>query len=209
MSKGVKKDILAKCDELIEKLQDLNKSNYRGYNIADNVRRKAGNVGDEAQSGGKNVNVKAYSSKPGQLSARQQADLEAKRARKMSSKSPVKVYTPEEVEQYKKRAALKQSERSEEDMEKMASQRLANMMNQKAMLGSNIPRQPTDEELFGHLVPRDEMVKAAEDKWNNAHNDWLKEAMKPISSRFSSQEEEEAYWTSIKVSDRDDGKPGY
>jgi hypothetical protein len=57
-------------------------------------------------------------------------------------------------------------------------------------------------------------------KWNEVHLNnlvvatadsfhWLKEAQKPISQNFRSEEEEIAYWNSIKVSDRDDGKSGY
>jgi hypothetical protein len=74
----------------------LEKSNYgpKGggqYNPADNVKRKAKNLTDTVGAG-PNVNVKAYSSKPGQLSAKQQAAAEAK---KLSG--PVKQYTPEEI----------------------------------------------------------------------------------------------------------------
>jgi hypothetical protein len=85
---------------------------------------------------------------------------------------------------------------------------LANMMAGKAMLG-NPPKQPTDQEMFGHLVPSEEQIQKAEKSWGGAINNWLEEASKPISSRFASQEEEEAYWASIRVSDRDDGKSGY
>lgn len=97
---------------------------------------------------------------------------------------------------------------NENAQDKALANRLASILSQRNMLGT-VPKQPTNKELFGHLVPNEQMIKTAEDKWNNVHTDWLKEAVKPISSRFSSEEEEEAYWASIKVSDRDDGKPGY
>ena len=87
----------------------------------------------------------------------------------------------------------------------MANQ-LANVMAGKAMLGIKPPPQPTDEQLFGHLVPSEEDIQKAEHAWSNRMN-WLEEAVKPISSRFSSPEEEQAYWDSLKV--RDDGKGDY
>jgi hypothetical protein len=56
------------------------------------------------------------------------------------------------------------------------------------------------------LAPSEEMLKAGEQQWGGAINNWLAEAQKPISARFSSEEEEAAYWDSIKVngSSRDD-----
>ena len=85
---------------------------------------------------------------------------------------------------------------------------LTKVMVGKNMLGIKPPRQPSNEEMFGHLVPSEDQLKKAEHEWNNRMN-WLQEAVKPISSRFKSAEEEQAYWDSIKVADRDDGKPGY
>jgi hypothetical protein len=92
--------------------------------------------------------------------------------------------------------------------EDVIANQLANLMTGKAMLNS-VPKQPTDEEMFGHLVPSEEQVNKTEQGWSNSINSWLAEASKPISSRFNSQEEEDAYWASIKVVDRDDGKSGY
>lgn len=104
--------------------------------------------------------------------------------------------------------------------EHAAANQLANLMMGKKMLGENVhpvvqammvppPPQPTDEQLFGHLVVTEEVAKSAERQWNGTINNWLTEATKPISQRFASEAEEEAYWASIKVSDRDDGSSGY
>ena len=106
------------------------------------------------------------------------------------------------------------------DGETAAANQLASLMAGKQMLGEQVhpairaqfaapPAQPTDEQLFGHLVVTEEMEKANEKQWQGAAFNWLAEAAKPISQKFSSEEEELAYWASIKVSDRDDGKPGY
>ncbi len=72
-------------------------SNYIGYKPEDNFRRKSNNTTDEL-GWGQNNNVKQYSTKPGQLSAKQQADAETKRQRALNRKQPVKRYTPEEIQ---------------------------------------------------------------------------------------------------------------
>ena len=47
------------------------------------------------------------------------------------------------------------------------------------LLGSP-PKQPTNEQLFGHLVVSEEMAKAKELKWENTIKDTFNEARKPI-----------------------------
>ena len=207
---------------------DLSKSSYgpKGaglYDPAASAKRKAKNVGEQAGAG-PNVNVKSYSSKPGQLSAKQQATQEAKRTKKLSG--PVKQYTPEQIAALEEARKLKKNVETEPWMghgqipnadeevthiqktnpavpgeDAMAAQ-LANMMQSKAMMRPD-HRQPTSKEMImaGQamgLVLTEEMAKAQEQKWGNTMN-WLQEAVKPISSRFASEEEELAYWSSIKV----------
>ena len=55
----------------------------------DNVRRKANNTSSEL-GWGPNNNVKAYSSKPGQLSAKTQAQRDATKYKRLNKKQPVK-----------------------------------------------------------------------------------------------------------------------
>jgi hypothetical protein len=221
----------------------MNKSNYgpKGagqYSLADNARRKMNNTG-ETRGVGPNVNVKSYSSKPGQMSAKQSADLTARIQRAANKKQPVKIWSPEEIaEENKKRGLTKtawvshnQIPSAEEEIlrlakatahsgELAAANQLANLMMSKQMLGKDAhpvvqtmmappPPQPTDEQMFGHLVVNEEMAKKAENQWNNCINNWLVEATKPISQRFASEEDEIAYWNSIKITDRDDGSSGY
>lgn len=216
------------------------KSNYgpKGAGLYDqtaNARRKANNIGDVAGAG-PNTNVKAYSSKPGQLSAKQQATAESRKTKKLSG--PVKQYTPAQIAALNEAQKLKKSmgwaehnsiPNADEEVEKLAkanpavaaedlmANQLANLMQGKAMLNPSMPHaqqppaQPTDEELFGHLVVTEEMEKAAQAQWEgNAFNSFLHEATKPISSRFASEEEEIEYWNSIKVSDKPGGgETGY
>lgn len=221
--------------------EEIEKSNYgpKGsgqYSAVDNARRKANNV--EPVMSGPNANSKAYSTKPGQLSAKASADLTARIQRQANKKQPVKQWTPEEIEAENKKRGLKKSwgqhlpfPSAEEEIMKLAkmetqtgdeaaANQLANLMSGKSMLGPNVhpavkammappPPQPTDEEMFGHLVVSEEMAKNAETQWSGTLNNFFTEATKPLSSRFASEEEEIAYWSSIKVADRDDGTSGY
>jgi len=201
------------------------------YTAVDNAKRKANNTGDVVGAG-PNVNAKSYSSKPGQLSGKQSADLTARIQNKANKKQPVKVYTPEEIAamapKYNPDGTLKKSwgqhlpfPNAEEEIMRLSradrtqvgedalANQLGNLMAGKAMLGNAPPAQPTDQQMFGHLVVTEEMQKANEKKWQGAAFDWLAEAAKPISQKFNSEEEELAYWKSIKVGDRDDGQAGY
>jgi hypothetical protein len=54
-----------------------------------------------------------------------------------------------------------------------------------------------------------EVMKAQDANWGNSINNWMNEAVKPISARFASEEEEMAYWSSIKISDVPDGQSGF
>jgi len=218
--------------------EEMDKSGYgpkRGgqYSVADNARRKMTNTGDRAGQG-PNANVKSYSSVPGQLSAKQQASAEQKKVKRLSG--PVKQYSPEQIAALEEARKLKKSveeapwithsavpnaDRELERLHKnnpvsqgenlMATQ-LAAMMNSKAMMRPN-HRQPTSEDMImaGQamgIAPTEEMIKSADQQWHGTMN-WLAEATKPISQRFASEEEELAYWSSIKVSDKGGGDYGF
>lgn len=87
---------------------EINKSNYgpagtaaaAQYQPHANQERKARNV-DQVQGIGQNKNVKAYSSKPGQLSAKQQAAKEMSSHRVKALSGPVKTLSSEEIERIK------------------------------------------------------------------------------------------------------------
>lgn len=99
------------------------------------------------------------------------------------------------------------AKKGEGDSDTDKANQLLNTMVKNNLLGlgpipvGTVPRQPTDEELFGHLVADEETVKKSEENWHNSINNWLHEANKPINSRFKTPEEEQEYWDSIKVSD--------
>jgi hypothetical protein len=193
---------------------DVEKSGYgpKGmsqYNPVDNIKRKARNTGAETGIG-PNLNTKSYSTKPGQLTAQQQAAAEAKRAKQMSG--PVKRWSPEQIAaENAKRKVVKSirdhipTQKTElEKGEDHVAERLAQIMLGKGMLNNPPPSQPTDEQMFGGMVVSEQELAKKESEWGNSINNWLAEATKPISSRFASEEEELAYWSSIKI--QDDGK---
>jgi hypothetical protein len=229
---NIASDPTAKSDEDEEDVEKSGYGKFKGgsqYSAADNAKRKMRNTSETAGQG-PNVNVKAYSSKPGQLSAKQQVAVEAAKAKRLSG--PVKQFTPEQIAAANEARKLKktfeegpwnshanipsaddevikvQKENPVQIAENIMANQLANVMLGRAMLGNPAPRQPTDQEMFGHLVPKEEEIQKAEAAWGNKLN-WLEEAIKPISSRFASEEEELAYWSGIKVSDKDDNKAGY
>lgn len=220
-----------RCDKCLE----MNKSNYgpKGagqYSAVDNARRKSNNL--DPVGFGPNVNAKAYSTKPGQMSGKAQASLTARIQNAANKKQPVKQWTPEEIAAENEKRGLKKGwgqhlpfPSAEEEIMKLAAQnpavvgedamanQLATMMKSKSMFSNY--QQPTQAEFDAAgermgLGVTEEMVKAAEQQWNGAINNWLAEATKPISQRFASEEEELAYWSKIKVNGGgDDGASGY
>jgi hypothetical protein len=212
-------------------IKDLNKSNYgpRGfgqYSEVDNIKRKANNVGDVMQDIGPNRNVKAFSTKPGQLSAKQQANQEAKKLNAANRKAPVTTFSEmseekkEELRQmYEKKGnkgeikkswanhnpipSVSQTSKNSENSEIVFTNQLVKMMQDRQMLNF---KQPTNDDFIASgeqmgLGSTKELVKKEQESFNSSINNWLKEATKPISQRFSSEEEELAYWNNIKVPD--------
>jgi hypothetical protein len=138
---------------------------------------------------------KKYS--PAQLAAME----EARRLKKNSEGTPWVQHAS--VPNADEELARMQKANPVERAENIMSNQLANMMQGRAMLGQP-PRQPTDQELFGHLVPSEDQLQKAEHQWNNRMN-WLEEAVKPIGSRFASEEEELAYWSNLGVNQKNTG----
>lgn len=199
---------------------EFEKSNYgpkggNQYTEADNAERKKNNTGDVVEGIGQNRNVKAYSTRPGQLSAKQSAAKQAREDRKRNRRQPVKVFTPEEIAAYQEaqKKKLAASIDIDEDygeilhkQENSAINGLIALMERKSML-KNL--QPTSEEMImtGEKMgigSSQEEIDATNSKWNNTINDWLIEASKPISSRFASKEQEQEYWNSIRVHNTSD-----
>lgn len=215
--------------------EDVEKSSYGPigtelYDQAVNAKRKMNNVGDIAGDA-PNKNVKSYSTKPGQLSSKAQADMTARTQAKLNRKQPVKVFSQEEKDALALKMGLKKTwanhlpfPSAEEEImnfaaiqkkskdENQLSNQLADIMNQKSMLGQN--RQPTSNEMITagesmRIGMPASSIQKTHAEWGDSFNNWLAEASKPINQRFSSAEEEDQYWNSIGIQDRDDGKTGY
>lgn len=50
------------------------------------------------------------------------------------------------------------------------------------------PKQPTDEQLFGHLVVPKEVAEAAEKKWDNTFNSFYEQVKQPVESQHPDKE---------------------
>lgn len=105
--------------------------------------------------------------------------------------------------------------KAKEMLEQQHAQRLANQLQKSGILTGKLPpRQPTSEEQEMWLVNQgfdtEESLAKKEESWSkNPINNWLVEATKPLNQRFKSEEEELAYWNSLKVNDSNRGNEGY
>jgi hypothetical protein len=97
------------------------------------------------------------------------------------------------------------------EREQDAIDRLTVLMHQKSMFNS---LQPSSEDFIKAgenmgIGLSKEHLEDHDSQWGNSINNWLQEATKPLSKRFSSAEEELKYWQSIKISSSDDESAGY
>lgn len=75
------------------------------YNENDNLRRKENNTTTELKDLGNNYKVKSYANKESLISNAKQVQREAERLKRLNKKQPVKIYSPEEIEIFKKKWA--------------------------------------------------------------------------------------------------------
>lgn len=78
------------------------------YNAPDNERRKTSRTGDIVEGVGPNTASRSYSTKPGQLSAKDQAAAEQKKVKTHSG--PVKIFSQEEKDALSTKMGLKKEE---------------------------------------------------------------------------------------------------
>lgn len=179
----------------------LDKSNYgpRGasqYSDADNARRKENNV-DEAPELGNMGRVKDYGpSNPKKVKE------EEKRIRSMNRKQPVKVFSREEIKALNEKGAMGAGKlkktwadhgeiptataikvETPNKAEDIIANQLGNLLLNKSLIGSLPPAQPTDQQLFGHLVPTETQLKQADEAFNNRFNSFYQEVSKPVESQ--------------------------
>jgi hypothetical protein len=102
-------------------------------------------------------------------------------------------------------SAHQSSEPTFESGEEAAANQLAKLMNNRNMFNF---KQPSNNDFIAAgermgIGANENMIKSEDEKWNNTMADFFREASKPISSRFSSPEEEAKYWDAIKIQDSD------
>ena len=227
------------CDRCIE----MEKSGYgpKGasqYNPNDNARRKANNTGDVIGEG-PNTNVKSWSTKPGQLSTKDQVNLATRIQNAASKKMPVKQFSAEEIATENAKRGLKKNQawgqhlpfpsaeqeimrlakNAPIDGEQAAATQLLNLMQGKQMLGENVhpavaammapPPPQPTNEQLFGNMVVTEEMAKAAEHKWNNTMNWMQEAQKPLTNKFKNETEELAYWDSIKIGDRDDGQSGY
>lgn len=160
----------------------LDKSNYgpkgaAAYSDADNARRKASNVGD-AEHLGSMGRVKNYGpSNPKVL------DMQARRIKSLNRKQPVKKLPPEEIARLNASGAYgagKIKKSADDERAEVLAKMLAGM---GMPMRSNSWRQPSDQEMFGHLAVSQEQADLAKSKWDDHFNNFFAEVTKPVEAQ--------------------------
>ncbi len=163
------------------------------YSDADNARRKANNT-DQIDSLGNMGRVKNYGpSNPKVI------DIQDRRVRRMNRKQPVKTFSQEEIAAMNaegkygagKKVAKSWVEHNPipsatevkkpvlKTAEELMPNQLANLLLNKSVIGAT-QKQPTDQEMFGHLVVTDEQAKAAQEAWETTLSSWHANVSKPV-----------------------------
>lgn len=93
VSEFIKNGDLVKARVALGSIFDFAKSGYKGYTIADNVKRKANNTGETTGIHTMD-SIKQYGGSGPNAAAREASEM-----RRKSKKNPVKIYTKEEIEQ--------------------------------------------------------------------------------------------------------------
>jgi len=156
----------------------LDKSNYgpkdmKLYDPNVNQERKANNVGETVPDAGKNVNVKAWTTMG---SAMSQAHNKAE-AKKQKAKTKASTRTLADMSDEEK-AAMKA--KYEKPLAKGADVvREALTTGQLPVMGDTAS-QPTDAQMFGHLVVSPEALKKAEERYQGGNKDVAAELSKPV-----------------------------
>jgi hypothetical protein len=148
--------------------EEVEKSGYgpKGaglYNPVDNIKRKKNRTGEVHEDVGQNKAVHQYAPTPAG-SAKQQADAESKKYKKLNQKQPVKIYTPEEKAALQ--AKMQKTMAVEYGLQPSSDQWLAAAAQQLGL--------PTDPKVAEALA------KQRDAKWENAMNDCFQKLMAPI-----------------------------
>lgn len=156
----------------------IEKSNYgpKGaglYNPLHNQERKAKNTGDVVADAGRNVNVKRYTTSGSSVQAAHEAA--AAKEQKIKTKASTRTFA-------------NMSEEEKAEMKAKYEKPLAKGADvvQEVLLTGNLPimvqakPQPTNEEMFGHLVKTQKEIDAAEARYQSGNKSVVEELSKPV-----------------------------
>lgn len=154
----------------------IEKSNYGpkgmgAYSTVDNIKRKASRTGEEHEHIGQNKGVRQYTTSGSSTNAAREA-AEAKRQAEANKKAPVRTLadmSDEEKKELEDRYKTNIKRASEDGGLKKGAD-----VAKEALTTGNLPimsgshQQPTDQEMFGHLVKSEQEIKAAEKAWEQS-----------------------------------------
>lgn len=151
----------------------INGEKINTYDAKANINRKATRTGEERPEMGRNQAVRQYTTNN---SSMQQAH-EAAQAKEQKAKSKASIRTFANMSEEEK-AAMKA--KYEKPLKKGVD------VVEEALSTGNLPvmtqatQQPTNEQMFGHLVKTEEQVKAEDAHWKDGTKRSMVEASKPI-----------------------------
>lgn len=152
----------------------INGQKVNTYDTTANINRKSTRTGEEVPGVGKNVGVRQYTTSNASV---QQAH-EAAQAAEQKIKTQASTRTFADMSEDEK-AQMKAK------YEKPALKKGIDVVSEALTTGylptmGEIPIQPSDAQLFGHLVKSEEEIKKADEKWQSGNKEGLREASKPI-----------------------------
>lgn len=91
---------------------------------------------------------------------------------------------------------------------------LAQKLSSVIPFNNKVNLQPTNEQFEQELIRQGiavtpDQLEDMNKNWQGTMNNFFAEASKPLTQRFASEEEEAAYWASIKITDKGNDGPGY
>lgn len=143
------------------------------YNSTANIGRKSTRTGEERPEMGGNQGVRQYTTSGSSMS--QAHEIAAAKEQKAKSKASVRTFADMSEEE---KAEMKA--KYEKPLAKGADVAKEALATGVLPVLQDAGKQPTDEQMFGHLVKTEEQVKAENAHWENGAKRSMVEASKPI-----------------------------
>jgi hypothetical protein len=187
---SMKKDEVEKCSYnkggqwKLEKDNSVKPFGQNIYNSTANINRKATRTGEERPEMGRNQGVRQYTTSGSSMSqAHEKAQEKEQKAKSKASVRTLKDMTPEEQAEMRAKYEKPLVKGIDAAKEALTTGNLP-------VLGST-PSQPTDEQVFGHLVKTEEQVAAEQENYENRMQKTVEALQKPVDHLNKSQVEAE------------------